>query len=165
MTNIEPLPADAPMPQPAAATAARIDSMSDPDGLGSASCRCCGLVQPICLDAHGITARVCAKCTHHQGDQDSKRLKRYESHEKMLREELARCRASESRARSEAAQAREAVASALHSRGVLASRLVDTADRSRRHPCPMLEVARDPQVLKWARREDEGRTTYYRSGS
>ena len=38
-------------------------------------CPCCGLVQPKALDVvTGVTAQVCAKCTHHQGEQAAKRL-------------------------------------------------------------------------------------------
>jgi|SRR6266536_1973875 len=128
--------------------------MRDPDGPGCARCPCCQLVQPICLDAYGITAKACAKCTHHQGEQDAKRLARAESHERMLRKWLDACRASESKARSETVQAREAVAAALSSRGGLAARLVDAADRSGTHRCPTQELANDPQVIRWARRDD-----------
>jgi hypothetical protein len=137
--------------------------MRDPDRPGSARCRCCQLVQPICLDAHGVTARVCAKCTHHQGEQDTKRLARAESHERMLRQWLDACRASESQAKAEIAQARDAVAAALRSRSGLAARLVDAADRSGTHRCPMQELANDRQVIRWARREDEDDVRYHRS--
>ena len=108
-----------------------------------------------CPDVTGITARVCAKCTHHLAGRAAKRLARAESHERMLWERLEACRASESETRSKAAKARAATAAALQSRGRLAARLVDAADRSGNHRCPAQEIARDPDVVRWARREDE----------
>jgi Zn ribbon nucleic-acid-binding protein len=121
-------------------------------------CPCCGLNQPVALDATGVTARVCAECTHHQGEQDAKRLAKAKRHEQILRERLAACRASESRARSEAAQARseaagarEATASALRSRAQLAARLAEAADESGNHRCAAMGIARDPEVTRWAR--------------
>jgi hypothetical protein len=117
-------------------------------------CPCCGLDQPRSLDVTGVTARVCAKCTHHQGEQAAKRLARIESHERMLRERLEACRASESETRSKEAKARAATAAALQSRGWLAARLVNAADKSGNHRCPAQEIARDPDVVRWARRED-----------
>jgi hypothetical protein len=125
-------------------------------------CPCCGLDQPPCQDpTTGVTARVCAKCTHHQGPEDAQRRKRAENHERMLRERLEACRASESQAQSEAAQAREAVAAALGSRGLLAARLVEAADKSGNHACPAQEIARDQQVIRWAQRQDEDDAPYY----
>jgi hypothetical protein len=109
-----------------------------------ARCTCCGLEQPRSLDATGITARVCAKCTHHQGEQDTKRLARAESHERMVRERLEACRASESETRAKAAKDRAATVAALQSRGRLAARLVDAVDRSGNHQCPAQGIARDP---------------------
>lgn len=125
-------------------------------------CPCCRLDQPVALDtATGVTARVCADCTHHQGEQDTKRLAKAKRHEQMLRERLAACRASESRARSEAAQARseaararEATASALRSRAQLAARLAEAADESGNHRCAAIGIARDPEVTRWAREAD-----------
>jgi hypothetical protein len=39
---------------------------------------------------------------------------------------------------------------------MLQARFVDAADRSGNHTrCPLLDIARDPQVIRWARREDE----------
>jgi len=95
-----------------------------------ARCICCGLDQPRYADATGVTARVCAQCTHHQGEQDVKRLARAERHERMLRERLEACRASESQTRLKAARDRAATAAALQSRGRLASRLVDAVGKS-----------------------------------
>jgi hypothetical protein len=124
-------------------------------------CPCCELDQPVALDATGVTARVCADCTHHQGEQHAKRLARAEHHERILRKWLAACRASESRARSEAAQARsdaararEATASALRSRAQLAARLAEAADESGNHRCTAIGIARDPQVTGWARQAE-----------
>ena len=110
------------------------------------------------MDATGVMAPVCARCTHHQGD--AKCTARAESHERMLRERLAACRASESQAQSEAARARDAVKAALLSRGRLAARLVEAAGKSGNHRCPAQEIAYD-QVARWAQGEDEaaGRIT------
>ncbi|MGH3194521.1 MAG: hypothetical protein ACRDNT_01020 [Streptosporangiaceae bacterium] len=119
-----------------------------------ARCICCGLDQPRYADATGVTARVCAQCTHHQGEQDVKRLARAERHERMLRERLEACRASESQTQLKAARDRAATAAALQSRGRLASRLVDAVGKSGNHRCPAQEIARDPDVVQWARRED-----------
>jgi hypothetical protein len=82
----------------------------------------------------------------------------------MLRQWLEACRASEKQAQSEVAQARDTARAALQSRSRLAARLVDAADRSGSHPCEMQEIAHEPQVLKWARREDEDSAWYHRSG-
>jgi hypothetical protein len=127
-------------------------------------CLCCGLNQPPALDATGVTARVCANCTHHQGEQSAQRLRRAETHERMLREWLARCHASESQAQAGAKQAREAVASALRSRGQLAARLVEAAGERGNHRCPAKEIARDPEVIRWARRQDGRDAPFLRSG-
>ena len=123
-------------------------------------CPCCGLAQAPAVDMTGVTARVCAHCTHHQGEQSGKQLARAEKHERMLREWLRRCRESESsaqaetaRARDEASSAREATASALRSRGMLAARVVEAADSGDRNA--WLEIARDPDVRKWAREQDQ----------
>lgn len=127
----------------------------DPDGPERAICPCCGLLQPTCVDAAGVTARVCAMCTHHQGEQDSKRLSRAEKHEEMLRKRLEACRASESQAQADAAKARKARTVAFRSRGWLASRLVQAADRNGNHHCAVQAIAREPDVDRWARWEDE----------
>src|SRR5260221_14279597 len=96
------------------------------------TCRCCGLPQPSAADVTGVTAAVCQACAHHQGDQDAKRLSRAETHERMLRDRLAKCRQSETEAQAERARAREAVASALTSRGHLAARVIDAVDNGGR---------------------------------
>lgn len=121
-------------------------------------CPCCGLAQPQAYDTTGVKAQVCAHCTHHQGGQDAKRLLRAESHERMLREQLDACRASEAQAQAKAAEARKATASALHSRAYLAARLVEAADRNGNHRCAVQAIARETQVAKWARQVDEDGT-------
>jgi septal ring factor EnvC (AmiA/AmiB activator) len=125
-------------------------------------CPCCGLNQPLSLDATGVTARVCAQCTHHQGDQETKQLQRAERHERMLRERLTACRDSESKAqaavveaRKAAAEAREATAAALRSRANLAARIVEAAQETGRHTCPLAHIAHDQDVIGWARRADQ----------
>jgi hypothetical protein len=139
-------------------------------GSGHRRCLCCGLHQPPAQDATGVTARVCANCTHHQGEQSPQRLRRAETHERMLREWLARCRASESQAQAEAKHAqaearetREATASALRSRAGLAARLAGAADESGNHRCAVMGIARDPQVIRWAQ-EAESDMGYFHSG-
>jgi hypothetical protein len=121
------------------------------------ACPCCKLPQPAAIDkATTVTAPVCADCTHHQGDQDRKRLQRAEAHERMLWERMIACRASEAQARSatsaaqaSAATAHDAMVAALRSRGRLAERIVEAADES---PSAFMALARDPDVVKWARR-------------
>ena len=71
----------------------------------------------------------------------------------MLRERLTRCRQSEGAARLEAEKARDTVRSALSSRGRLASRIVAAADQ--KVTAAFMEIARDTDVVKWARREDD----------
>jgi hypothetical protein len=139
-------------------------------GTGHRRCLCCGLNQPPAQGATGITARVCAHCTHHQGEQSAQRLRRAETHERMLREWLARCRASEAQAQAgaeqaqaEAKQAREATAAALRSRAALAARLIGAADNSGSHRCAVMGIARDLQVIRWAQ-EAESETRYHHSG-
>jgi Zn ribbon nucleic-acid-binding protein len=125
-------------------------------------CPCCGLAQPRALDTTGVTARVCADCTHHQGEQDAKRLARAKRHEQMLRERLAACRSSEPKsrttaeeARKAAAEAREATAAALRSRSNLAARIIEAAQEAGRHTCPLVQIAHDRDVIGWARRADQ----------
>jgi hypothetical protein len=123
------------------------------------ACPCCQLPQPRAIDkATGVTAPVCDACAHHQGDQDRKRAQRAESHEKMLRDRMTACRASEAKARSatsvaqaSAERAHEAMVAALRSRGRLAKRIIDAADEG---PNAVKALARDPDVVRWARREE-----------
>jgi uncharacterized Zn finger protein (UPF0148 family) len=112
-------------------------------------CECCQLPQVI-RDRDGAIPTVCDVCSQHRGQLPDKRLARAESHEAMLRERLTRCRTSEERARGALEGARDRVASALDSRGRLASRLVEAAEANRRHDCPAQKLARDPQVIEWA---------------
>lgn len=126
----------------------------DPHGR-VATCGCCQLMQPVCLDSTGVTSKVCAQCLNHQGMELPKRLTRAESHERMLRERLTACRDTESRASAEAKEARKAVESALQSRGRLAALIVEAADRDRNHRCVAQALAQDPRVVRWARRENE----------
>ena len=86
------------------------------------------------------------------------------SHERMLRERLDACRASESQPRATAQAAGRAESEALgrmkaamQSRSNLAARIVDACIGS--HRCPLTEIASDPHVIKWARQVqviDEG---------
>jgi len=123
-------------------------------------CPCCRLQRPPAVErSTGVSARVCAACTHHQGDQDSVRLRRAEAHERMLRERMDACRKSEAKAQSAALQAdkrasetHEQTKAALSSRGRLAARIVDAAAESPAHRCSILELASDPDVIRWARR-------------
>lgn len=122
-------------------------------------CACCSLPQPPGIDkVTGVTARVCNDCTNHQGDQDRKRVQRAESHERMLRQRMDACRASEAEARRQMAtakadsrDARERTAFALASRGRLAARVVEAATDSR----VIAAIARDPNVVKWARQASQ----------
>ena len=70
----------------------------------------------------------------------------------MLRKRLTACRASEERARTGMARAREGTAAALASRGALADRLVEAAEADRKHNCPAQQLGRDPEVAEFARR-------------
>lgn len=127
-----------------------------PDAHGRvAMCACCQLRQRVCLDAAGVTARVCGHCTHHQGQDLVKRVARAESHERMLRERLLACRTSEEHARIEAEEARDAMIAALESRGRLAARLVDAVDQDRNHGCAAQAIAREQTVIRWARRAND----------
>jgi hypothetical protein len=133
-------------------------------------CPCCELTQRTALDPTGVTARVCARCTHHQGDQDAKRLARAETHVELLREKLDACRGSESKAKAAAAEAheaaeaaRQATRSALRSRGQLAARVAGAAAEAG-HPCPLQDIASDQRVIEWARRHDEDDLPRYPSG-
>ena len=122
-------------------------------------CPCCGLQQPPAVDkSTGVKARVCEKCTHHHGDQDSARLRRAEAHEHMLRERMDACRASEAKARAAGLQADkradeyyERMKDAFRSRGRLAARIVEAAESPGRS---ISQLAADPDVKKWALRAE-----------
>jgi hypothetical protein len=79
----------------------------------------------------------------------------------MLRTAFTQSIARETEARTEAARAREAVASALGSRGQLAARVVNAVDAR----TGLTHIANDPQVRKWARRQEGDDTSFYRSSS
>jgi hypothetical protein len=115
-------------------------SSKDPERVEWMRCPCCGLRQHKALDATGITAAVCAKCTHHQGDEEPKRIK------------------SEARATEAAAEARRQTAAALRSRDQLAARIQDAADSDDRQALQWLARSRD--VIQWADRvrQDAGRS-------
>jgi hypothetical protein len=83
----------------------------------------------------------------------------------MLREQYERLRASEAEARTATSEARQAVRAALYSRDRLAARIVDAADRAGPHAGAILQIARDPLVVKWARRQDEDDTSFHRSST
>jgi hypothetical protein len=128
-------------------------------------CQCCQLDQPQAINkVTGTTSLVCARCANHQGDQGPVRLRRAEAHETMLRTALTKSVAEATEARIEAARAREAVAAALRSRGQLASRVVNAADQAGAR-AGLTHIANDPMVRKWARREDDDDTSFYRSSS
>lgn len=100
----------------------------------------------------GAIPTVCDVCYQHRGRLPEKQIARAESHATMLRERLAACRASETRAREDLATARERVHAALASRGALADRLVEAAESDRKHNCPAQQLAIDPQIAEFARR-------------
>jgi hypothetical protein len=60
--------------------------------------------------------------------------------------------------------ARETATRALDSRNRLAARVVDTVDQAGAR-AGLAQIANDPQVRKWARREDEDNVSLYRSSS
>jgi len=97
-------------------------------------CPCCRLQRPPAVErSTGVSARVCAACTHHQGDQDSVRLRRAEAHERMLRERMDASRKSEAKAQSAALQA-DKRASEIHEqmKAALSTRSI-SARRTRGH--------------------------------
>ncbi len=128
-------------------------------------CRCCQLDQPPAIDrATGTTAPVCARCTNHQGDQGTNPLRRAAAHESMLRQRLEQSVAAEAEARRLAAEARAIARRALDSRNRLAKRVVDAVDRVGPR-AGIAQIASDPDVRKWARREDEDDVPFYRSST
>lgn len=70
----------------------------------------------------------------------------------------------ETESRMEAARAREATAAALRSRSQFAARVVNAVDQAGAR-VGLTQIANDPVVRKWARREDEDDTSFYRSSS
>lgn len=118
-------------------------------------CQCCQLRQSL-SDRDGAIPTICDKCQPHQGKLLDKRLARAEAHEKMLRERLDACRASEKRAQERHERDKEKAASALRSRGSLAARIVGAAEEAGTHKCASVMVARDPEVVKMADRHRRG---------
>jgi hypothetical protein len=82
----------------------------------------------------------------------------------MLREQIEGYAARESETRAQAAKARETATRALDSRNRLAARVVDAVDQAGAR-AGLAQIANDPQVRKWARREDEDNVSFYRSSS
>lgn len=82
----------------------------------------------------------------------------------MLREQLEGYAAREAETRAQAAKAREIATRALDSRDRLAARVVDAVDQAGAR-AGLAQIASDPQVRKWARREDEDNVSFYRSSS
>jgi len=131
------------------------------DGRRSAAvraCVCCNLPQPSRLDQFDVTAANCEECKNHNGDTPQKRLARAETHERILRERLEACRASEAaaqaslrRAEQEIQQQKGRVAAALGSRGSLAAELVAAVERSGHHRCEVQTLVLAPRVRDWAK--------------
>ena len=127
-------------------------------------CRCCQLGHPPAIDrVTGVTAPVCARCTNHQGEQGTTPLRRAQAHEAMLRERLEGYAAREAEARADAAEARRTVTNALASRNRLAARVIDALGQGGGRG-GLAQLASDPDVRKWARREDPDDAPFYRSG-
>lgn len=125
-----------------------------PYGVIDIDCTCCQLRQRI-KDRDGAVPTVCDACLSHQGNLPEKRLARAESHEDMLRTRLEACRASEARSRGAVETMKERVASALASRGMLATRLVNAAEYEPSHACAVRRIADDPAVVEMARKHLE----------
>jgi hypothetical protein len=125
-----------------------------PPGTIRITCTCCGLRRDI-RERDGAPPKMCDECHRHQGDLPEPRLARAEAHEALFRKYLEACRTSERRAQSAREAANEKVASALDSRGLLASRIVSAARNAGRHDCSAVQLGRDPRVAEWARIYDE----------
>jgi hypothetical protein len=82
----------------------------------------------------------------------------------MLRAKLEGYEAIVAEARAQAAEARQTATRALDSRNRLAARVVDAVDQAGAR-AGLAQIASDPQVRKWARREDEDHVSFYRSSS
>jgi hypothetical protein len=112
-----------------------MDTERSPHGTIRIDCECCQLTQVI-RDRDGAIPTVCDICyPHHKGERLETRVARAESHETILRERLTACRASEERAQTGLARARDRMIAAFESRGNLADRLVEAAESDRRHNC------------------------------
>jgi hypothetical protein len=81
----------------------------------------------------------------------------------MLRAQLEGYAARVAEAQAEAAEARRTTSNALASRGRLAARVVDAVDGGGAR-AGLAQIASDPQVRQWARREDPDDAPFYRSG-
>ena len=126
-----------------------------PPGVLVIACTCCGLRQRN-RDRDGPVPTLCDVCYQHRGKQTENRLARAETHEQMLRERLDACRTSEARANQRLEKAKEQVAAALGSRGLLASRIVRAAEGDPTGRAE-LQIGRDPQVIAFARQHEERR--------
>jgi hypothetical protein len=116
------------------------------------TCPCCKLRQPREADQHGVSAPVCRHCTWHQTP--TKRLERAEKHEELLRDRLTRCYKASVEAEAEARRAKEAMRSALASRGRLAIRLDDAGSAmDHRRLAALTAIARDSNVREWAKKQ------------
>jgi len=120
------------------------------------NCRCCQLPQ-VNKDRDGAIPSICDDCfPHHRGERPEMRADRAESHERMLRERLAKCRDGVKASEEKAAAAAERMASALNSRGALAVRLAEAAEANRSgHNCAAMEIANEKHVTELARRHRE----------
>ncbi|MFC7246970.1 hypothetical protein ACFQO7_31215 [Catellatospora aurea] len=114
-------------------------------------------------DRDGALPKICAHCVNHQGERLERQLERALAHERMIRERLLACRESESRAQTKLEEANKKVVSALASRGALAVRLVEAAERSRDHGCAAQRLAVDEYVVRWAEnhRQEERRRDFW----
>lgn len=140
-----------------------MDTDWPPHGTIRIDCECCQLTQVI-RDRDGAIPTVCDICyPHYKGERLETRVARAESHDAMLRERLTICRASEERAQTGLARARDQMIAAFESRGVLAARLVEAAESDRRHNCTAQRLGRDPRVVEFARRHRLHQDSYWDS--
>jgi len=88
-------------------------------------------------------------------------LERAEKHEELLRDRLTRCYKASVEAEAEAQRAKEAMKSALATRGRLAIRLDDAGSSSdHRRLAALTAIAKDSNVREWAKKQrwlDESR--------
>ncbi len=119
-------------------------------------CECCRLPQMI-RDRDGAIPTVCGDCYLHRGP--LQRLARAESHETMLRERLTACRDSQDLAQQGAVSANNRMTGALNSRNWLADRLVEAAESGGRHDCPAQQLGRNPEVVEFALKYRERRSS------
>jgi hypothetical protein len=122
-----------------------------PRGMIRIDCTCCQIPQ-FNPDRDGAIPTICDVCYQHRGQSPEKKLARAESHEAMLCQRLAACRASEVGAKKDLADAKEQVRAALTSRGDLADRLVDAVENDRWHNCPAQQLGRERHTVEIARK-------------